>query len=166
MNLLKHIHQVITNPNIYVAAVVGALVGGGTGSAVGFFSGGCIAYSYKLYNELVFPPFNFHIEMVAGALIGLVIGSALGGVMISMVTIHKINKKTNMAPNLSPDNVVNVLLDALWVSLEVSMGMSLGAIIGSLKLPGAGSILGALLGTSFMLFKTPQIMRKKKLTSG
>ncbi len=159
MSIKQHIKSTITNilgiinnPNIYVAAIVGTLTGILIGGAVGVFSGGFIGYAYKICSGCMAPLFNVNPDITIGGAIGGVVGAALGGVITGLITIYKIHKKTLQLPNLSPENISGVILNAFWISIELAIGIGLGAIIGSLKLPGVGSAVGALMGLALMLF--------------
>ncbi|CEG56354.1 hypothetical protein [Legionella fallonii] len=159
MSIIKHIKSfftkilsIINNPNIYVAAIIGSLIGILTGGVVGVFSGGFIGYAYKVCSGCMTPLFDVNPDITVGVLIGGVIGAALGGVITGLITVYKIHKRTLQLLNLSPENISAVMLNAFWISIELSIGMGLGAIIGSLKLPGIGSAVGALMGMALMLF--------------
>ncbi|MCL9683452.1 hypothetical protein [Legionella maioricensis] len=151
-NIINKLLNFINNPNIYVAAIVGALVGLLTGGAVGLFSGGFIGYAFKICNGCAAPLFDINPDITVGGIIGGVLGAAIGGVITGGVTVYKVHKKTRQLSSLSSENIPEVLFGAFWISIEISIGMGLGAIIGSLKLPGIGSALGALMGTSLILF--------------
>ena len=151
-NIINKLQSFINNPNIYVAAIVGALVGLLTGGAVGLFSGGFIGYAFKICNGCTAPLFEINPDITVGGIIGVVLGAAVGGVITGLITVYKVHKKTRQAPSLSAENIPEILFGAFWISVEISIGMGLGAIIGSLKLPGIGSVLGALMGTGLMLF--------------
>ncbi|KTC83442.1 hypothetical protein [Legionella cincinnatiensis] len=145
--LLKNwIEQLVRNPNLYVALAVSALLGGGSGGAIGLFSGGFIGQSFSLCNN----PSNFVLNLtpgiMVGALLGLIAGALLGGGITITITLFKIYKKTKNYPVLSHDNIVQVLSASFWINLEIIIGMGLGAIIGSLKSRGVGTLTGAALG--------------------
>ena len=152
--IIKSLHQIINNPNLYVAAVVGALIGGVSGGLVGLISGGFIGYSVKICNGCMAPLYDINPDIIVGGIMGIVIGAALGGVITASIAMYKTHKKTRHLSSLTLDNRTLVLLGAFWISIEVAIGMVLGAIIGSLKLPGIGSVLGAFLGIGLMLFTT------------
>lgn len=160
-NIINKLQYVINNPSIYVAALVGAVVGILTGGVVGLFSGGFIGYAFKICNGCAAPLFDINPDITVGAIIGVVLGAAIGGIITGGVTVYKVHKKTHQLPSLSSENIPEVLFGSFWVSIEMSIGMGLGAIIGSLKLPGIGSALGALMGTGLMLF-TSTLENKKE----
>lgn len=146
------IKNIINNPNTYVAASVGTLVGLFTGGAVGLFSGGFLGYQSKICNDCIPSVFSITPDIIIGGIIGIVLGGLIGGVISGIITIYKMHNKTLQLPILSPENIRSILFNAFWISAEVSIGMGLGAIIGSLKAPGIGSILGAFMGIMLMLF--------------
>lgn len=149
--LLNKFISIINNPCVYVAACIGTLIGALTGGAVGFFSGWFITNSYKM-SELILDLQNINPAMGVGALIGLLVGGFLGGVFTGLVTIYKIHKRTSPMKILSHENIAGVVLSSLYISIEVAIGMGIGAVIGSLRLPGLGSIMGALVGIMLMFF--------------
>jgi hypothetical protein len=152
--IIKSLHHFINNPNLYIAAVVGAIIGGVTGGAVGLISGGFIGYSFKICHACVPPLYDINPDITVGGILGLVIGTALGGAITAIVAVYKIHKNTRYLLNMSSEYITQVLLGALGISIEIAIGMGLGAIIGSLKLPGIGSALGAFVGIGLMLFTT------------
>ncbi len=159
MSIKQHIKSIVTNllgiinnPNIYVAALVGSLIGILIGGAVGVFSGGFIGYAYKICSGCIAPVFDVNPDITVGGAIGGVVGAVLGGVITGLITTYKIHKKTQQLLNLSPENISGVILNAFWISIELAIGIGLGAIIGSLKLPGVGSAVGAFMGLVLMLF--------------
>lgn len=159
------IHEILVfvrNPSIYVAAVIGTLIGVLIGSAVGLASGGFIGYAYNIGAECTSPPQFIDPSIGLGAFIGLFIGGLFGGIFSGAVTMFRIHKKTHHLQILSNENITGVLLTAFYLSIEIAIGMGLGAIIGSLKLPGIGSILGALAGIVLMLF-TSTLEKNKKI---
>lgn len=151
----------LNNPSIYVAAVIGTLIGVLVGAAVGLVSGGFIGYSYKICAECVSGLALIDPSISLGAFIGLFAGGVLGGIFSGAVTMIKIHRKTNHLQILSNENITGVLLTAFYISIEIAIGMGLGAIIGSLKLPGIGSVLGAMIGITLMLF-TSTLEKNKK----
>lgn len=167
MSIAKHIKSVktsilniVNNPNIYVAAIVGSLIGILSGGVVGVFSGGFIGYGYKICSSCMAPLFGVNPDIIVGVVIGGVVGAALGGVITGLITVYKIHKKTLQLLSLSPENISGVILNAFWISIEIAIGMVLGAIIGSLKLPGIGSAIGAFIGMILMLF-TSRLEKKE-----
>ncbi len=152
MSFKKYIQTLITNPNIYIAAIIGTFVGMVAGGAVGLFSGGFISYTYDLCPGCVAPFDYVNPDVFAGGIMGLFIGSYIGGIGIGTLTIFKIHHKTIASQIITPDNLPNVLLSAFRMSMELSIGMAIGAVIGSLRLPGLGSVLGAVMGTMLILY--------------
>lgn len=167
MSIIKRIKKIIYNPNNYIAVVIGALVGGVSGCAVGLFSGGIIGYEFKICSECPTHLFGFNIGFVdlntaMGAIIGGVIGAAVGGAITGLVTTFHIYRKPDFPKILTNDNIKEVLIGSLWISFELAIGIILGAIIGSLKSPGIGSTIGALIGMALMLLITIWENRTKK----
>ncbi|MFO2977215.1 hypothetical protein SCO70_06600 [Legionella pneumophila serogroup 3] len=167
MSIFKTIKNIIYNPNVYIAVVIGALFGGVSGGAVGLFSGGFIGRSFKICmdcpNQLLGLNIGvFDLNMVAGAIIGVVIGAALGGVITGLITSFHVYRKPHLPKTVSRDNIHEVLISALWISIEISIGIILGAVIGSLNSPGIGSATGALIGIILMLLTTIWENRAKK----
>ncbi|HAT1772320.1 TPA: hypothetical protein RG395_002261 [Legionella pneumophila] len=159
MSVIKTIKNIIYNPNVYIAVVVGALLGGVSGGASGLFSGGFMGRAFQICMEcpnqlLGFNIGIFDLNMVAGAIIGVVIGAALGGAITGLVTTFHVYRKPNLPKTVSRDNIHEVLISSLWISIEISIGMILGSAIGSLKEPGIGSAIGALIGIILMLLAT------------
>ncbi|KTD06382.1 hypothetical protein Lgra_3159 [Legionella gratiana] len=145
--LLKNwIEQLVRNPNLYVALVVSALLGGISGGIIGFVSGGFIGQSFSLCNSCSGCVLNLNPVIMVGALLGLIAGILLGGGITIAITLFKIYKKTKNYPVLSSDNIAQVLSASFWINLEIIIGMGLGAIIGSLKSRGIGTLTGAALG--------------------
>lgn len=144
--LKDFIEQLVRNPNLYVALVISALLGGGSGGIIGFFSGGFIGQSFSLCNNSCGCVLNLSPGVMVGALLGLIIGVLLGGGISIVITLFKIYKKTKNHPVVSQDNIAQVLSTSFWINLEIIIGMGLGAIIGSLQSRGIGTLTGAALG--------------------
>ena len=158
----KRIKKIIYNPNIYVAAVVGVAAGLGMGGAVGAFAGGFIGYTLKLCTVCMANPWGIDPNIILGAGIGFVAGAVVGGGVTGLITIYKIYNKSPKLPVLSRTNIPEVLWSSLRVGVEVAIGMGLGAIIGSLKMPGYGTIAGAVIGVLLMLLTTSLERKPKK----
>jgi hypothetical protein len=150
--IIKTLNGLINNPNLYVAAVVGAVVGGLTGGAVGLLSGGFIGYAFKLCNGCMTPIYDINPDIIVGGIVGHVIGTIVGGGITALVSMYKIYKKTQQIPHISSESITPILLRSIFISLEMAIGMGLGAVIGSLKLPGVGSVIGAVIGVGLILF--------------
>lgn len=160
--LLKNwIEQLVRNPNLYVALVVSALLGGSTGGIIGFFSGGFIGESFSLCNSTSGCVLNLNPAIIVGALLGLIAGVLLGGGITIAITLFKIYKKTKNYPVVSQDNIAQVLSTSFWINLEIIIGMGLGSIIGSLKSRGIGTLTGAAIGL-FIIWLTSTLNPSKK----
>jgi len=147
----KNAIQFSNNPNVYIAALVGGLVGLGVGGAVGAFSGGFIGYSLKLLGNCISLPWGLDSSMSLGVILGLGIGAGIGAVIIGLFTTYNIYMNTRSHTTFSKETTHKILLSSLGFSIELATGMALGAIIGSLKEPGYGSIVGAFIGLIIMI---------------
>lgn len=157
----KHwVEGILFNPNIYVALVTGAVIGGITGGLVGLLSGGYLGYHYNFCEQCSFYFPQLNPSITSGAVIGAVVGAAFGGAVTAAVTLLRVHIRTRNKPELSKANIGAILTSSIWMGVEVAIGMALGAIIGSLKEPGLGSALGALIGTLLMIFTIT--LEKKK----
>ena len=147
----KNAIQFSNNPNVYIAALICGLVGLGVGGAVGAFSGGFIGYSLKLLGNCITLPWGLDPSMSLGVILGLGIGAGIGAVIIGLFTTYNIYINTRSHTSFSKETTHKILLSSLGFSIELATGMALGAIIGSLKEPGYGSIVGALIGLIIMI---------------
>lgn len=145
----KYALQLINNPNVYIAALIGGLVGLGIGGAVGAVSGGFFGHSLQLLGNCVTLPWGIDSSMALGVILGAGIGASVGSSIIGLLTIFKIYKKTKSFSISS--NTHEIVLSSLGFSLELATGVALGAIIGSLKDPTYGCIVGAFIGLVIML---------------
>lgn len=150
----KYALQFLNNPNIYIAALIGGLVGLGIGGAVGAVSGGFIGYTLHLLGSCVTLPWGIDPNMSLGVIIGVGIGASIGSVIIGLLTIFKIYKKTPSFSTVSNNNTQEILLSSLGFSIELAIGIGIGTLIGSLIDPGYGSIAGAFIGLIIMLLKS------------
>ncbi|HFF3084616.1 hypothetical protein [Legionella pneumophila] len=96
----------------------------------------------------------FDLNMVARAIIGVVIGAVFGGAITGLVTTFHVYRKPHLPKTVSRNKIHEVLISSLWISIEISFGIILGAAIGSLKEPGIGAAIGALIGIILMLLTT------------
>lgn len=150
----KYALEFTNNPSIYIAALIGGLVGLGTGGAVGAVSGGFIGHNLQILDSCVTLPWGIDPNMSLGIIIGIGIGAYIGSSIIGLLTIFKIYKKTQSFSTSSNKNTQEILLSSLGISVELATGMGIGTIIGSLKDPGYGSIAGAFIGLIIMLLKS------------
>lgn len=155
LNLLK-------NPNLYVAAVVGSVPGGITGGAVGALSGAFITPLFGLFTGYKDFQFGIDVNFIVGGAFGFIIGMFLGGALTGSIAIFKIYKNKSEIETLSKDNIADIFLPALGISIELSIGMAVGAVIGSLKLLGIGTAVGAAIGTVLILITTEIIKMNEK----
>ncbi len=155
LNLLK-------NPNLYVAAAVGSIPGGITGSAIGALSGAFITPLFGLFTGYKDLHFGIDVNFIVGGAFGFIIGMFLGGALTGSIAIFKIYKNKNDIQSLSKDNIADIFLPALGISIELSIGMAVGAVIGSLKLLGIGTAVGAAIGTVLILITTEIIKMNEK----
>ncbi len=158
----NQIQKFITNPTIYVAAVIGTLAGVISGGTIGLVSGGFIGYQFKISNGCGMYLLKMNADITLGCFIGLMLGGFMGGIFTGGSTIYKMYNKTYKVRRLSYKNITRVLLDSLSISIEISIGMYLGAVIGGMKSPGIGSLGGAFLGALLMLFTTSLEKKQKK----
>ncbi|AHE66927.1 hypothetical protein Loa_01374 [Legionella oakridgensis ATCC 33761 = DSM 21215] len=93
MSIKKHITNLVKNPNLYVAAVVGTVPGGAVGGVVGAVSGGFIGIRLELCPGWAVPLVGVNFGSVAGALFGLIMGAILGGILTGCFSLYKIHKK-------------------------------------------------------------------------
>lgn len=147
----KYALQLLNNPNVYIAALIGGLVGLGIGGAVGAVSGGFFGHTLQLLGSCVTLPWGIDPSMALGVILGVGIGAGIGSGIIGLLTVFKIYKKTKSFSTSSNENTHEIVLSSLGFSLELATGVALGAIIGSLKDPTYGCIAGAFIGLVIML---------------
>jgi hypothetical protein len=148
----KYTLPFINNSNLYIAALIGGLVGLGVGGALGAVSGGFIGYTLQFLGGCVILPWGIDPSMALGAIIGMGVGASIGSSIIGLLTIFKIYKNTKLFSTFSNETTPQkILLYSFGFSIELATGMGLGAIVGSLKDPGYGSIAGAFIGLFIML---------------
>ncbi|ETO92393.1 hypothetical protein [Legionella oakridgensis] len=152
MNIVKNIIGIITNPNVYLAAVAGVIPGALTGGVIGALSSGYISNRFGLCAECTDYLLGFHANLFIASLIGFIIGVILGGAVTAGFTIYKIHKDTiQELKTISHDNITDILFAAFSMSIKISLGMGAGALVGSLLSPGIGTALGATAGTLSLL---------------
>ncbi len=162
MRIISLIQQVVTNPNVYIAALISTLIGLGVGGAIGMFAGGFIAYTKEQCGACLPYMLDVNIMLLLSIISGLILGACAGASIIGSITIYQIHRKFNTLSMVSSATINNVLKETLSVSIELAIGLLLGAIIGSLKQPGYGSLIGALFGISLMLISTSLEKKSKK----
>lgn len=160
--IITQIKYIINNPNVYVALVVGVAFGICAGGLVGAFAGGFIGYALQLYQTVLVFSFPVNLNVVVGGFIGLIIGAVIGGVIIGLTTTYKIHKKTYQRQILSHKEMPGTLSGVFGISIEIAAGMVLGAIIGSLKTPGIGTLLGAIVGATLMVISSSLEKKPRK----
>jgi hypothetical protein len=151
--------NIVYSPNIYVALVIGALVGGFFGSMIGMFSG---AYIGSEYNVCADCPSVFLGRSLEGVdlnkLFGAVSGSMMGtfslGNATCLATIFHTYNNRKLSKTLSHDNIHLLFKFCFLISLELSAGALIGAIILNLFFPGIGAMLGATIGFVIMFILT------------
>ena len=154
MIIKKFVFKFIYNPNFYIAALIGGLVGLVVGGGVGALSGGFIAYNLQFLGSCVTLSWGIDPNIILGIIVGIEIGAGIGAVIIALLTISKIYKDTQSFSVLLNKNTQEILLHSLGFSFELATGMAVGAIIFSLKSPGYGTIVGAFIGLIIMLLKS------------
>lgn len=147
----KNALLLINNPGLYIAALIGGLVGLGAGGAVGAVSGGFIGHTLHILGSCVTLAWGIDPDVSLGVIIGAGAGAISGSVIIGLLTIFKIYKKTQSLTIFSNKNTHEVVLSALGFSIELAIGVGVGALIGCLQDPGYGSIVGAFIGLILML---------------
>lgn len=148
---IKFVLEFISNPNIYVAALIGGFIGSLIGGIIGAISGGFIGSGLQLLGNCITLPWGLDPTMSLGTILGLVIGVGAGAATIALLTIFKIYIKTRSLTTFSKETTHEILLSSLSFSIELATGMGIGAIIGGLESPGYGLIFGAILGLLVML---------------
>lgn len=165
MNITSSFLNLLKNPNLYIAAVVGTIPGVVAGGVIGALSGSYIAPLFGLFAGYKDHQFGIDVDFLMGGTVGLIIGVLLGGLLTGSMAIFKIYKNKKQIEVLSKDNISDILLPALGVSIELSIGMAIGAVIGSLKLLGIGTAFGAFTGVVLILITTPIVKKKKNNTN-
>ncbi|CDZ78711.1 hypothetical protein BN59_03023 [Legionella massiliensis] len=159
--LINWLESIIKNPNTYVAAAIGMLIGSFIGGLLGIIAGGFIGYSYKFCNNcsIVWP--GIDPSIVFGIFSGLIVGVIIGCWLFVLITIYRVYKKTKMQTSLSSDNISETIWCSIGYSAEAALGMGLGATIGSMRLPGIGTVLGAFAGL-LLIFVAANFVKTKQ----
>lgn len=159
IKLKKLIEDIISTPNIYVSLVVSTLIGGAFGVLAGMVSGGFIGYGLHIDYEYPTMLFGYDIHLInfnalIGAGVGAVAGAIAGGGGVGFLTTLHIYRNASLPQTLTNETIQIVLKKAAWISFELSIGILVGGVIGSLKMPGVGTAVGAIIGALLMLVAT------------
>lgn len=131
-NIILYIYKIyikiISTPQIYIAVIMGRLVGFVFGGVIGSILSWYYINPLHLINNEYFI-WGVDANKILALLFGLTLGACFGAFFLGLITLHKIYKSTQAITVVSKDNIKEIRGSAFRYSLQIAVWVSVFIVL-------------------------------------